>query len=123
MWVVTWNDGGMSLLTEVVIVTSGGEQGAIAFVNGTMAAHSEHPAYFELCKVSDAMRYGGGKVTSTEVWGGCFNYLPLTEFTDALAAAPWAFPWSVLACIEYEMADGLEVWTPRDGFLRKAGPA
>ena len=105
----------MSLLTDVVVVTSGGEDAAIVAVNAAMAAHATPgcPAEFELRPVGSKDDFGGSKVASAHVYGGCFNFLPWAEFCDAIRAAPWRIPGHVLAWIDGENdEDGPTVLRP-----------
>ena len=98
----------VSLITDVVVVTSGAEDEAIAAVNAAMAAHATPgcPAEYALRPVGGPGDFGGSKVASARVYGGCFNFLPWAEFCDAIRAAPWRFPGHVLAWIDSESDEG-----------------
>lgn len=105
----------MSHITDVVVITSGREDAAIEAVNTAMREHakSPYPGEFELRPVGSGDDFGGAKATSARVYGGYFNYLPWGEFCDAIRAAPWRLPGSVLAWIDSESdEDGPTVLRP-----------
>ena len=114
----------MSVITDVVVITCPGEDDAIAAVNARMVteAPDDFPERYHLRKVSDEGRYGGSKVPSTEVWGGCFNYLPFAEFMEALAAAPWKLPSVIVAYIWHEADDDIRTWRPGSGYMNSPPP-
>ena len=81
----------MSFLTDVAVVTIGGEDEAVAFVNARLAEGDPRPQQLGRTDLEQAGA-GGRKVSSVVVYAACFNYLDLGGFEDAVRTAPWRLP-------------------------------
>ena len=92
----------MSVLTDVAVITSG-EDEAVAWINGRLAdAEPDRPGR-RLCKTRlEEAGAGGSKVSSLVVYAACFNYLDLGGFEEAVRAAPWRWPGSVVVYVDGE---------------------
>lgn len=91
----------MSFLTDVAVVTIGGEDEAVAFVNARLAEGYTRPQ--QLCKTDlEAAGAGGRKVCSIVVYAACFNYLDFSGFVSAVRAAPWRLPGCVVVYVDGE---------------------
>lgn len=96
------------MLTDVVIVCNDSENEALAWLNQWLEEND--PRKQQLKEIS--LREGGGsKVTSATVFAACFNFLPVGDFEEAVRRAPWKFPGSVAAYIDFE-ADRARVVSP-----------
>jgi hypothetical protein len=96
------------MLTDVVIVCDDSEAGALAWLNRWL---EENDSRKQQLKEISLREGGGNKATSATVYAACFNFLPLGDFEEAVRRAPWNFPESVAAYIDFE-ADRTRVVTP-----------
>lgn len=117
----------MSFLTDVAVVTIGGEDEAVACVNARLteaAADARH----QLRKTDlEEAGAGGTKVTSLVVYAACFNYLDLSAFEDAVRRASWRLPGCVVVYVDGEGGPTFTFSPARDGHWetrgRQTGPA
>ena len=91
----------MSFLTDVAVVTIGGEDEAVAFVNARLAEGPTRPQ--QLAKTDlDEAGAGGRKVCSIVVYAACFNWLDIDLLEEAVRAAPWRLPGCVVVYVDGE---------------------
>ena len=101
----------MSFLTDIAVVTIGGEDEAVAFVNARLA--EGHPRPQQLGKTDlEAAGAGGRKVCSIVVYAACFNWLDLEAFEEAVRSAPWRLPRSVVVYVDGEGSPDTWVFSP-----------
>jgi hypothetical protein len=96
------------MLTDVVIVCDDSEAAALAYLNQWLLENDPRKQQLKEISLEDG---GGQKATSATVYAACFNFLPVGDFEDAIRQAPWNFPESVAAYIDFE-ADRTRVMTP-----------
>lgn len=101
----------MSFLTDVAVVTIGGEDEAIAFVNARLAENDPRPQQLGRTDLETAGA-GGRKVCSIVVYAACFNWLDLDTFEEAVRAAPWRLPRSVVVYLDGEGSPHTSVFSP-----------
>jgi hypothetical protein len=114
----------VSFLTDVAVVTIGGEDKAVAFVNARLAENDPRPQQLAKADLETAGA-GGHKATSVVVYAACFNYLDFGGFEDAVRAAPWRLPGCVVVYVDGEGFPGAFAFSPaRAGdWKTTAGPA
>lgn len=101
----------MSFLTDVAVVTIGGEDEAVAFVNARISEGMRGDRH-QLRKTDlEAAGAGGTKVTSLVVYAACFNWLDVSAFEEAVRAAPWRLPGCVVVYVDGE-AEPTYVFSP-----------
>ena len=105
----------MSFLTDVAVVTIGGEDEAIGFVNDRLVEAAADPRHsLRKTDLEDAGA-GGTKVSSIVVYAACLNYLDMSGFEETVRTAPWRLPASVAVYVDGEDG-GTFVFSPgRDG--------
>lgn len=92
----------MSFLTDIAVVTIGTEDEAVAVVNAALAEGSpSRPQQLGKTRLEEAGA-GGSKVCSVYVYAGCFNWLDLDRFEEAVRSAPWRLPQCVVAYVDGE---------------------
>lgn len=101
----------MSFLTDVAVVTIAGEDEAVAFVNAKLAEGAKRPQQLGRTRLEEAGA-GGSKVCSIYVYAACFNWLDLEAFEDAVRAAPWRLPRSVVVYVDGEGSPDTWVFSP-----------
>ena len=105
----------MSFLTDVAVVTIGGEDDAVACVNARLAAAAGNTRH-QLRKTDlEEAGAGGTKVTSIVVYAACFNYLDLGAFEDAVRGASWRLPDCVVVYVDGEDGPTFTFSPARDG--------
>ena len=98
----------MSLITDVVIISGGDENEALAHLNQRLAGNDSRGQ--QLKEVS--LEAGGGdKATSVTAYAACFNFLDISGLEDAISSAPWRLPSMVVAYFEPE-SGGTYVMSP-----------
>ena len=101
----------MSFLTDVAVVTIGGEDEAVAFVNARLAENDPRPQ--QLGKTDlEVAGAGGSKVTSLVVYAACFNFLDFGWFEEAVRSAPWRLPGCVVVYVDGEGFPDTFVFSP-----------
>lgn len=101
----------MSFLTDVAVVTIGGEDEAVAFVNARLAEGDPRPQQLGKTDLEQAGA-GGRKVSSLVVYAACFNYLDFDCFEDAVRSAPWRLPGCVVVYVDGEGFPDTFVFSP-----------
>lgn len=91
----------MSFLADIAVVTIGGEDQAVAFVNARLAENDPRPQQLGKTDLEGAGA-GGHKVCSVYVYAACFNWLDLSLFEEAVRSAPWRLPRSVVVYVDGE---------------------
>jgi hypothetical protein len=92
----------VSYITDVVVISSKGEDEAIAFINKRL---EEHDSRKQQIRPLDIDAGGGCKVPGIAIHAACFNYLPRAEFVEAVREAPWRVILSVAVYIDDESGD------------------
>lgn len=109
----------MSCITDVLIVARGGEGEALASVNAWLTVNDPRKQHLDEISTDGA---GGGKVSSMALYAAAFNYVDLWGLLDAIRAAPWRIPSTVVVYVDDEsgltqvMSPAREdTWTLADG--------
>ena len=111
----------MSFLTDVAVVAIAGEDEAVAFVNARLAEGYKRPQALGRT-VLEGAGAGGSKVCSIVVYAACFNWLDLDAFEDAVRAAPWRLPRSVVVYVDGEAGPTFAFSPARAGHWETRGP-
>lgn len=116
----------MSVITDALIVTMHGEDEAIAHVNRWLAENDPRKPQLSKLDAEDAGA-GGTKVSSMVLYAAAFNYVDLGGLEEAIRAAPWRCPSSVVAYFNDEHMPTFVMspqrpgrWTTRE---KHSGPA
>ncbi len=100
----------MSQITTVAIVAPDKDDEAIAFVNEAMQEQARGQKLEPLGNPHD--EFGGFKVPSCAIYGAGYNYADWGTLEDALNAAPWHAPESVIAWIYHQETGDVTLWRP-----------
>lgn len=92
----------MSLITDVVIVTIGGDDKAVATINEWLLENDQRKP--QLLKL-DAGKAGAGgtKASSLFLYAAAFNFVDVSGLEEAIRRAPWRCPSSIAAYFNGEM--------------------
>jgi hypothetical protein len=115
----------MSLISDMVIVTSTHEDEAMARLNAWCAAnetrYDDDPQQFQRLTMPAFLKLdtddaGGAKVFSGQVWAMSGNYVHWQRLAVALPTLGWRLPQSVVLIVDAEDSDapGLEVFRASD---------
>lgn len=110
----------MSFLTDIAVVTTGGEDEAVALVNARLAEGSTRPQQLGRTRLEEAGA-GGSKVCSVYVYAACFNWLDLDRFEEAVRSAPWRLPGSVVVYVDGESGPAFVFSPARAGHWEPGG--
>lgn len=110
----------MSVLTDVAVITIGGEDDAIAYVNGKLT--EDDPREQQLRRTDlEKTGAGGDKVSSLVVYAACFNFADISVLEEAIRSAPWRLPSSVVAYIDGELEPAYVMSPARPGQWETCG--
>ena len=99
----------MSSITDVLLVTGLDEDEAVAKVNAWLTENDYRKQQLRKINLDAA---GGDKVICTDLWAAAFNYLDIGGLEDAIRAAPWELPHSVVAYFNFKTDAGTWVVAP-----------
>jgi hypothetical protein len=102
----------MSVITDVVIIASDGEDEALAYLNEWLAENDSRKQQLREISLGEG---GGSKATSATTYAACFNHLDLGGLEEAITRAPWKLPGSVVAYFDYEMGSPYVISPKRSG--------
>jgi hypothetical protein len=111
----------MSVITDVLIVTMGGEDEAVASINRRLEEDDSRKQQLNRLDAEEAGA-GGGKVASTVIYAAAFNFLDIGDFEEAIFRAPWRIPSAVVIYVNPEMGSTYVISPARPGERWKTKP-
>lgn len=103
----------MSYITDVLIVTAGGEgEEAIAYVNRWLIEQDSCRPQLRELATGEA---GGCKAFSPRLWAGGLNYLDVYGLAEVISGAPWRIPGVVVAYFDPESGPAFVMSPARPG--------
>lgn len=97
----------MSSRTDMVVITGGYEDEAIAKLNAWCAANDHREQQFEQLNTDAA---GGSKVFTKQVWAMAGNYFPYEKLGAAFPGFGWRYPDDAIMIVNDEHGDRSEIY-------------